>query len=141
MKVRPAVIADLRQLIALFQQEVAYQRQIDPFFDLVSGVDWSYFVRAKLENSYERVFVAERDEQLVGFIDVRVSYSPTPRPLRRILGRLLGRNIMPSIVRRPLWAGSRIAMYSQPYDTMEPAVPWCKRAWPGYRYSRSGGWS
>ena len=101
MKVRPAVIADLRQLIALFQQEVAYQRQIHPFFDLASGVDWSDFVRAKLKNSYERVFVAERDEQLVGYINVRAEYSPTPRLLRRILGRLLRRNTMPSIVRRP----------------------------------------
>ena len=37
MKVRPAVIADLLQLIALVQQEVAYQRQIHPLFDLASA--------------------------------------------------------------------------------------------------------
>jgi len=45
------------------------------------------------------VFVAEWDEQLVGYIDVWASYHPSHhRALRYFMRRLLGRRLTPSIV-------------------------------------------
>ena len=38
MIIRPVAVADLPQLIVLFQPEIAYQRQLSPFFDLAPPI-------------------------------------------------------------------------------------------------------
>jgi len=99
MIIRPATVADLPRLVVLVQQEIAYQRQLKPFFDLVPHIDWGHFMQRKLQNPSERVLVAERDEQLVGYIDVRAPYHASPpRSLRASVRRLLGRRPTAAIV-------------------------------------------
>jgi hypothetical protein len=99
MIIRLATIADLPRLIGLFQSGIAHQRQITPFFDLAPQVDWQGYTRAKLQNPSERVLVAEQDEQLLGYINVRVPHPPPHRSLTQIINRLLGRTTTLSIVR------------------------------------------
>ena len=100
MIIRPATSADLPQLIALLQQEIAYQRQISPFFDLAPDFDWTQFAKTKLNNPNERIMVAEDQGRLLGYIDVRVlpPTIPLPRPKsirerfsRRRVSHALGR--------------------------------------------------
>jgi ribosomal protein S18 acetylase RimI-like enzyme len=100
MIIRPAIISDLPRLIVLFQQEVAYQQQLSPFFDLAADFDWRNFAEMKLKSSNEQVVVAERDHQLVGYINVR-ALRPTQRRFSKdMMRRLLRRETPPSIVRR-----------------------------------------
>lgn len=98
MIVRPATVADLPRLIILFQQEIAYQREITPFLDVSSDFNWRHFVEKKLNNPNERVIVAEEDPKLLGYIDVRVMV-PSPSSRRRnIVRRIFRQETPPSFV-------------------------------------------
>lgn len=89
MIIRPATIADLPGLIVLFQQEMAYQRQMSPVCDLSPDFDWKRFAEMKLNNPNERVLVAEEGGQLLGHIDVRAFLPSQSRPARNIVRRFL----------------------------------------------------
>lgn len=113
MIVRPARPSDLSRLIGLFREEIAYQRRLSPFFDLTPGFQWARFAARKLRDPDETVLVADRDGQLLGYVNVRA-----PRPARPGLpGRLVRRWAQwrkpPSIVRRGA-VGSIEDCYVQP---------------------------
>jgi len=100
MIIRPATLTDLPHLLVLFQQEIAYQKQITPFFDLAPDFDWSYFVETKLDNGSERIIVAEDNGRLLGYIDVRALPPSIQFPRRRsILGRFSRRKVSHALVR------------------------------------------
>jgi ribosomal protein S18 acetylase RimI-like enzyme len=99
MIIRSATVADLSRLIVLFQQEIAYQRQIEPFFDVSSSFDWRHFAEVKLSNPNEQILVAERDGQLLGYIDVRALLPTQSRPPRNIMRRLIRRETPAAFVR------------------------------------------
>jgi ribosomal protein S18 acetylase RimI-like enzyme len=81
--------ADVTRLIVLFQQEIAYQRHILPFYDLSPKFDWRRFVEVKLNNPNERLFVADEDGIVVGYIDVRMFRPARFRALRNMANRYL----------------------------------------------------
>jgi GNAT superfamily N-acetyltransferase len=91
--------ADLPRLIMLFQKEIAYQRRIAPFYDLSADFDWERFAMLKLNNRNERVFVAEADGTVLGYIDVRAIAPNQVRLLKKFVGRIRRRRIAPSFVR------------------------------------------
>lgn len=99
MIIRPAMATDLPRLSDLLQASITYQQQLSPFFALVSHIDWGHFTQTKLQNPHERVFVAEQDAQLVGYIDVQVPSASRHRFLRSIMRCLLAWSAPPSIVR------------------------------------------
>ena len=99
MIIRPATVVDLSRLIVLFQQEIAYQRQINPFFNFSPQFDWRDFVEAKLKKLNERVLVAEGDDTLLGYIDVRAVASSESRPPKKTMTRFFRREAPPSLVR------------------------------------------
>jgi ribosomal protein S18 acetylase RimI-like enzyme len=113
MIIRPATVVDLPSLILLFQQEIAYQGQINPFFPLVPPMNVERFAQAKLKNPREQVFVAEGNGHLVGYIDVRVPDRPHQRRLRHLIRRLWRRDRLPSLV-RPRHVGWIEDCYVQP---------------------------
>jgi ribosomal protein S18 acetylase RimI-like enzyme len=96
MIVRPATAADLPRLVALLKQEIGYQRQIAFFYDVAPNFDWNRFAAAKLNDPNERVFVAEQDGAVCGYIDVRALGQG---PLRKLVTRLLRPYRPPSFVR------------------------------------------
>lgn len=98
MIVRPATVADLARLIVLFQQEIAYQREIMPFLDVSSDFNWRHFVEVKLNNPNERVIVAEEGPRLLGYIDVRAIVPSPSRPWRNIVKRIFRQVTPPSFV-------------------------------------------
>jgi ribosomal protein S18 acetylase RimI-like enzyme len=90
MIIRPAITADLDRLMELFQQEVAYQWQINPFFKLSPSFDCKRFVEGKLHKSNEQLLVADRSGTLAGYIDVRARVTAPPRVAEKnIISRLL----------------------------------------------------
>jgi ribosomal protein S18 acetylase RimI-like enzyme len=98
MIIRSATVADLPRLIILFQQEIAYQREITPFLDVSSDFNWSHFVEVKLQTPNERLIVAEERPQLLGYIDVRAMVlSPSSRR-RNIVRRIFRQERPPSFV-------------------------------------------
>ena len=99
MIIRPATVVDLPHLIRLFQEEIAYQKQITPFFNFSPQFDWRDFVEAKLKKLNERVLVAERDDILLGYIDVRAVASSQSHPPKKTMARFFRRETPPSLVR------------------------------------------
>lgn len=100
MIIRPATGMDLARLIVLFQQEIAYQRQINPFFSLSPEFDWRQFIEAKLDKPNERLLVAEADGVLLGYIDVRARLPNHSRsPKQNIMKRVFRRETHSSLVR------------------------------------------
>jgi GNAT superfamily N-acetyltransferase len=69
MSVRPATLADLTPLAALFD---GYRRFYEGAADLDGAAG---FLRARLEAGDSVIFVAERDGQLVGFTQLYPSFS------------------------------------------------------------------
>jgi GNAT superfamily N-acetyltransferase len=99
MIIRPATTADRPRLIELFQKEIAYQRGFAPFFDFSADFDWERFAELKLNNRNEKVFVAETDGIVLGYLDVRV-IGPSHFPfMKKLVGRIFRRRIAPSFVR------------------------------------------
>jgi GNAT superfamily N-acetyltransferase len=99
MNIRPATSADMARLIELFQKAIAYQRGFAPFFDLSAEFSWERFAKLKLSNRNERVFVAEVDGTVSGYIDVRAIVPGQARALKNFVGRIFQRRIAPSFAR------------------------------------------
>ena len=99
MNIRPATTADLPRLIELFHKEIAYQRGFAPFFDLSADLDWERFAKLKLNNRHERVFVAEADGTVPGYLDVRAIVPGQARSAKHFVGRIFQRRIAPSFAR------------------------------------------
>jgi len=96
MIIRSATVADLPRLTILFQQEIAYQREIMPFLDVSPDFNWSHFVEGKLNNPNERVIVAEEGPHLLGYIDVREMVLGPSSRRRNIVRRIFRQERPPS---------------------------------------------
>jgi len=120
MIICPATVVDLSRLIVLFQQEIAYQRQINPFFDLSPDFDWRHFVEVKLNNPNERILLAERSGLLLGYIDTRVRLPKQSSAAKQsIMSRLVRREAPPSLV-------------------LPPAVGWIEDCYVSAQFRRQG---
>jgi len=75
MNIRPAVKADLSAVYALFEQELAYQKALIDGGDRIPNRDWHEVIDRKLTNSKERMWVAELNGNLVGYLMGRLSKS------------------------------------------------------------------
>ena len=100
MIIRPATPADLPCLGLLVQQELAYQRTIAPGCDRVFAGNGHHITPATLETPQARVWVAEQNGNLVGYIAVRVPPLVRRRLLGETLKRFILRKTIPSIVRQ-----------------------------------------
>ncbi|MGZ9256636.1 MAG: GNAT family N-acetyltransferase [Candidatus Binatia bacterium] len=89
----------MARLIELFQKAIAYQRGFAPFFDLSADFSWERFARLKLGNRNERVFVAEANGTVLGYIDVRAIIPGQARSRKNFVGRIFQRRIAPSFAR------------------------------------------
>jgi GNAT superfamily N-acetyltransferase len=97
MIVRAATLEDLPRLVVILQQEIAYQRQIGPIFDLSPRFNARRFTETKIDNPNEQLLIAEEDGRLLGYIDVR-AFLPNPaRSPRDRLRRWLGRTAAPPL--------------------------------------------
>ena len=101
MIIRPARGEDLPSLAVLFRQEIAYQRQICPFWELSPQFDCLSFLQTKLSNPHERLFVAERNAQLLGYILVRVIQAPHHRFPRNIFRHFFSERSTLAFIRPP----------------------------------------
>ncbi len=101
MIIRPARGEDLPSLAVLFRQEIAYQRQICPFWELSPQFDCLSFLQTKLSNPHERLFVAERNAQLLGYILVRVIQAPHHRFPRNIFRHFFSEKSTLAFIRPP----------------------------------------
>jgi len=88
MNIRPAVKADLSAVYALFEQELAYQKALIDGGDRIPNGDWHEVIDRKLTNSKERMWVAELNGNLVGYLMGRLSSSSKSRPFRQWLQEL-----------------------------------------------------
>ncbi len=91
-KIREATEADIPALIDLFRQEVAYAQQLAGYYELDPDFDWTAYVRDKLGRRNQKVFVAESEGQLLGFIYARITGYTPPQPPKSLLKRLLRRS-------------------------------------------------
>jgi ribosomal protein S18 acetylase RimI-like enzyme len=69
---RPAVWADLPQLVELVQWEVRYQRRLARSLHLHTRIDWESYVAAKLRRRDVALLVVERNGRLVGYSELWV---------------------------------------------------------------------
>jgi ribosomal protein S18 acetylase RimI-like enzyme len=103
--IRSADSSDLPGLAKLFRQQVEYQRQLVACFDLRADNDCAAFLVRRIQSPESRIFVAERDQCLVGYITVRIVGQ---RPQSAIGG-------WRSRVRR--WFSSRKATPKSPFES------------------------
>jgi GNAT superfamily N-acetyltransferase len=68
MNIRPAVIADLSAVYVLFEQELAYQKALIDGDDQIPNLDWQEVINRKITNPRERMWVAELNGNLVGYV-------------------------------------------------------------------------
>ena len=73
IEVRPAKKTDTSQLSVLMRQQIELQQGYDRLLQLVSNVDWDEYVSAKLDAPASTILVAEKDGNLVGYIDIRIA--------------------------------------------------------------------
>jgi len=85
MKIRPAVRADRSAVYVLFEQELAYQKALIDGGDRIPNLDWQKVINRKFTNPRERMWVAELNGNLVGYLMGCVSAASKPRPLRQWL--------------------------------------------------------
>ena len=88
MNIRPAVRGDLSAVYALFEQELAYQKALIKERDWISNRDWHEVINQKLTNPRERMWVAELNGNLVGYLMGCLSAASKSRPLRQWLQQL-----------------------------------------------------
>ena len=55
------------------RQEVEYQQTLARSFELIPQVDWAGYVSAGLEHAGTEILVAEEDDKLIGYIQVRLT--------------------------------------------------------------------
>jgi len=85
MNIRPAVMADRSAVYVLVEQELAYQKALIDGKDWIPNCDWQEVINRKLTNPRERMWVAEMNGKLVGYIMGCLSSASKPRPLRQWL--------------------------------------------------------
>jgi ribosomal protein S18 acetylase RimI-like enzyme len=71
--IRFATRQDLPQLGDLVRQEVEYQQTLARSFELIPQVDWTGYISARLEHAGTEILVAEEDNELIGYIQVRLT--------------------------------------------------------------------
>lgn len=71
--IRPAEPKDIPQLANLVCLQFEYQQTLAPFIELIPGVDWTRYVAQRLRRRNAQMLVAEKDGNLVGYIDFRVA--------------------------------------------------------------------
>ena len=76
-------MADLSAVSVLFDQELAYQKALIDGKDWIPNLDWQEVINRKLTNPKERMWIAELDGNLVGYVMVRLSSPSRRRPLRQ----------------------------------------------------------
>ena len=85
MNIRPAVMADRSAVYVLFEQELAYQKALIGGKDWIPNLDWQEVINRKLTNPRERMWVAELNGNLVGYLMGCLSSASKRRPLRQWL--------------------------------------------------------
>ena len=85
MNIRPAVMADLSAVSVLFDQELAYQEALIDGKDWIPNLDWQEVINRKLTNPRERMWIAELDGNLVGYLMGCLSAPSKRRPLHQWL--------------------------------------------------------
>jgi len=85
MNIRPAVRTDRSAVYALFEQELAYQKALIDGKDWIPNLDWQEVINRKLTNPGERMWVAELNGNLVGYLMGCLSSASKPRPLHQWL--------------------------------------------------------
>jgi len=88
VNIRPAVMADLSAVYVLFEQELAYQKALIDGRDWIPNLDWQEVINRKLTNPRERMWVAELNGNLVGYLMGRLSSASKRRPLRQWLQKM-----------------------------------------------------
>ena len=88
MNIRPAVMGDLSAVYVLFEQELAYQKALIDGKDWIPNLDWQKVINRKLTNPEERMWVAELNGNLVGYLMGSLASASKPRPLRQWLQEL-----------------------------------------------------
>jgi len=83
MNIRPAVMADLSKVYVLFEQELAYQKALIDGGDRIPNLDWQEVINQKLINPKERMWVAEMNGHLVGYLMGCLSSVSKPRSIRQ----------------------------------------------------------
>lgn len=73
IEVRPATKTDIPQLSDLVRRQIELQQGYDCLLQLVPDVDWDEYVSAKLDAPRSAILVAEKDGDLVGYIDIRIA--------------------------------------------------------------------
>ena len=71
--IRIAPRQDLPQLGDLVRQEVEYQQTLACSFELIPQVDWAGYIPSRLEHAGTEFLGAEEDNELIGYIQVRLT--------------------------------------------------------------------
>lgn len=119
--IRPAEGRDVAALAHMVRQHVERQRELAAgAFELEPDIDWAEYVRARLARANARIFVAEADSRLIGYVDARIAgahTAPKQSP-RRYLRKLLGRSSAGASARilRPRSIGVIEEVYVEPEE-------------------------
>lgn len=73
IEVRPAAKTDIPQLGDLMRRQIELQQGYDSLLQPVSDVDWDEYVSAKLDTPASTILVAEKDGDLLGYVDIRIA--------------------------------------------------------------------
>ena len=85
MNIRPAVLADRSAVHVLVKQELAYLKALLDDGDRIPNLDWQEVIHRKLTNPRERIWVAELNGNLVGYVMVCLSSAAKRRLVRQWL--------------------------------------------------------
>lgn len=92
--VRPAAPSDIPALARLAREEAEYQAGLDVGLQVEPNADWNAYVAARLRRSNAVILVADRDGELLGYIDIRIrqqGFAPERSRLKTSFRRLLDR--------------------------------------------------
>jgi GNAT superfamily N-acetyltransferase len=78
-------MADRSAVYVLFEQELAYQKALIDGKAWIPNLDWQEVINRKLTNPGERMWVAELNGNLVGYVMGCLSSASKRRPLRQWL--------------------------------------------------------
>lgn len=82
-------MADLSAVYVLFEQELAYQKALIDGRDWIPNLDWQEVINRKLTNPRERMWVAELNGNLVGYVMGSLSSASKRGPLRQWLQEMV----------------------------------------------------
>jgi GNAT superfamily N-acetyltransferase len=83
--IRPAVLADRSAVYVLVEQELAYLKALIDDGTRIPNLDWQEVINRTLTNPRERMWVAELNGNLVGYVMVCLPSASKRRPLRQWL--------------------------------------------------------